>query len=89
MPYLEGESLRAVVADFGIARAVVATGGEQLTETGLVVGTPAYMATDCNSPSCQDEARLVPWCHISFGGFPPPPRQPQERPCPLAFVGAG
>ncbi|MDH3571921.1 MAG: serine/threonine protein kinase, partial [Gemmatimonadota bacterium] len=31
----------AVVADFGIARAVTEAGGQRLTETGLAVGTPA------------------------------------------------
>jgi tetratricopeptide (TPR) repeat protein len=36
----------AVVADFGIARAVSAAGGEKLTETGLAVGTPAYMSPE-------------------------------------------
>ncbi|MFC1639804.1 protein kinase [Gemmatimonadota bacterium] len=36
----------AVVADFGIARAVTAAGGEQLTETGMAVGTPAYMSPE-------------------------------------------
>ncbi|MFC1639547.1 protein kinase [Gemmatimonadota bacterium] len=36
----------AVVADFGIARALSAAGGEQLTETGMAVGTPAYMSPE-------------------------------------------
>ena len=36
----------AVVADFGIARAITAAGGEQLTATGLAVGTPAYMSPE-------------------------------------------
>jgi serine/threonine-protein kinase len=33
----------AIVTDFGIARAVSAAGGDKLTETGLAIGTPAYM----------------------------------------------
>jgi serine/threonine-protein kinase len=47
---LEGH---AVVADFGIARAVAAAGGEQLTATGLAVGTPAYMSPE-QAAGCRD-----------------------------------
>jgi serine/threonine-protein kinase len=36
----------AVVADFGIARAITEAGGDRLTETGLSVGTPAYMSPE-------------------------------------------
>ena len=36
----------AVVADFGIARAITAAGGNQLTEAGLSLGTPAYMSPE-------------------------------------------
>ena len=36
----------AVVADFGIACAVAATGNERLTQTGFSVGTPMYMSPE-------------------------------------------
>src|SRR3989475_295168 len=36
----------AVVADFGIARAITQAGGRGLTETGISVGTPAYMSPE-------------------------------------------
>ncbi|HRZ08958.1 MAG TPA: serine/threonine-protein kinase, partial [Gemmatimonadales bacterium] len=34
------------VIDFGIAKALVETGGERLTSTGLAIGTPAYMSPE-------------------------------------------
>ena len=37
---------RAAVADFGIASAISAAGETGLTETGMVVGTPLYMAPE-------------------------------------------
>jgi eukaryotic-like serine/threonine-protein kinase len=40
------ESGHAVVADFGIARAVDVAGGDRLTETGVAMGTPAYMSPE-------------------------------------------
>jgi tetratricopeptide (TPR) repeat protein/tRNA A-37 threonylcarbamoyl transferase component Bud32 len=38
--------LHALVADFGIARAVSQTDGDKLTGTGLALGTPAYMSPE-------------------------------------------
>src|SRR5512132_4308307 len=39
----EGE---AMVMDFGIAKAVEAAGSETLTQTGMMVGTPAYVSPE-------------------------------------------
>jgi serine/threonine-protein kinase len=36
----------AIVMDFGVAKALSAAGGEQLTTVGLALGTPAYMAPE-------------------------------------------
>ena len=47
----------AIVADFGIARAVSAAGGDQLTQTGLAIGTPAYMSPEQASGSGQVDRR--------------------------------
>ncbi len=47
----------AVVADFGIARAVTEAGEGRLTETGISIGTPAYMSPEQASGDERIDAR--------------------------------
>ncbi len=47
----------ALVADFGIARAVTEAGGTRLTETGLSLGTPHYMSPEQASGSPDVDGR--------------------------------
>src|SRR5688572_13104967 len=51
------EAEHAVVADFGIARAIGAAGGDKLTQTGLAVGTPAYMSPEQAAGGSDVDAR--------------------------------
>jgi tetratricopeptide (TPR) repeat protein len=52
---LEGDE--AVVADFGLARAITTSGGDNLTPTGFSVGTPAYMSPEQATGVSEVDAR--------------------------------
>ncbi len=70
------EEGHAVVADFGIARAIHAAGGDQLTETGMAVGTPSNMSPEQGAGDTQLDGRsdiysLGCVLYEMLGGDPP------------------
>jgi eukaryotic-like serine/threonine-protein kinase len=70
------EAGHAVVADFGIARAVSAAGGDRLTETGIALGTPMYMSPEQATGSQDLDGRsdlysLACVLYEMLGGKPP------------------
>lgn len=88
---------RALLGDFGIARAVVLAGGEALSSMGIVVGTPAYMSPEQSAGSDRLDGRsdlyslgIVFYEMLAgqppFGGSTPQAiqaRQQIERPAPI------
>ena len=63
------------VADFGIAKALLDTGSEKITSTGLVVGTPAYMSPEQASNDAvdkrSDQYALATVVYEMLAGEPP------------------
>src|SRR5687768_305987 len=51
---VEGEPL---ILDFGIAKAISAAGGDTLTQTGIAIGTPAYLSPEQASGERQLDGR--------------------------------
>jgi len=51
------EAGHAVIADFGIARAVSAAGADRMTQAGVSVGTPAYMSPEQASSELEIDGR--------------------------------
>ena len=70
------EAGHAIVADFGIARAVSAAGAERLTQTGTSVGTPPYMSPEQATGEAEIDGRsdlysLACVLYEMLGGQPP------------------
>ncbi|HEY3258523.1 MAG TPA: protein kinase [Gemmatimonadaceae bacterium] len=69
----EGEAL---ILDFGIAKAISAAGGDNLTRTGIAIGTPAYLSPEQASGETQldgksDQYSLACIVYEMLSGRPP------------------
>ena len=67
---------QAVLADFGIARALDVAAGDRLTETGLAIGTPAYMSPEQAAGAARLDGRSDVYAlgcvlYEMLGGQPP------------------
>ena len=66
---------RVYVVDFGIARALIDTGTERLTSTGLAIGTPVYMSPEQASAIAvdarTDQYSLATVLYEMLAGEPP------------------
>ena len=88
------------VADFGIARAIVVSGGDSISSTGIVIGTPAYMSPEQAAGELRLDARSDVYStgcllYEMLAGSPPfsgstaqaiQARHIHERPPPLRVV---
>ncbi|HEX9166221.1 MAG TPA: serine/threonine-protein kinase, partial [Gemmatimonadales bacterium] len=66
----------ALVADFGIAKALTAAGGDKLTQAGMAIGTPAYMSPEQAVPDSvvdprSDQYSLACVIYETLAGAPP------------------
>jgi serine/threonine-protein kinase len=90
----------AVLSDFGIARAIVVAAGDRVTDSGVAVGTPAYMSPEQATAEAvlderTDQYALAVCLYEMLAGSPPfvgrtsqaiIARQVAEPPPPLEIV---